>query len=626
MRINRIALENIRCFRYAEIDLSADVVAIYGRNGVGKTAIFDALEFALIGSIGRFMPESTGNYYLPHVLSDANGMIHIDFRSDADHWVKLNINRPNFNVSIDSSGNWRSHRDLLYDFFVNQYYFPPRREVSTVAELFRATVLLSQNSIREFVEGDIAKRSRILSYLAGSGYIQRCFDKAKGVMEEAKKRKTQEQAKLGEAERIAAEMMRRLAEHDARIEVIRKRLGEGAVSYDVVLRALEDAGISVNMAIPQTPEDAEIISASVKGASNERMTILEERSKLLAQIEAMNQQHPDRLKRRRELYEMVEESRKELVELLKRENATAEYLKDFDAPISKLNLSISEESKFLESLQMLHGVQLQRADLVKAQKKTSDKIEQIQRDLELARSRFENHQAQLDLAKRDVGNYLAETEKTSSNLRKLDELKISLPTYMASKEKIKQLESQINDLNNKRSDLEEHIAKLKSQYFKLNDEIETHNRKISAMKASAEEATDLIARLKQYATDNECPLCGQNYSSPRALQDAIDTRLKDVPIAFQEAGRELQSLVDNWAKLNADLESYTKEIKLVDDSLRKAQSERNETVLITHKIEASSVALGVPLIPENLDSSIKQFQTSLAELQANPAGVKIDVT
>jgi len=617
MRIDRITLENFRCFRQAEIDLSADVVAIYGRNGVGKTAIFDAVEFALLGSIGRFVQESTGSlYYLPHVLSDDNGVIHINFKGDI-HWVKLNIDRLNFNVSIETSGNCGSHSELLYDFFVNQHYFPPRRDVSRVAELFRATVLLSQDSIRDFVEGDIAKRSRILSYLSGSGYFQRCFDKAKDVMKEAKKRERQEQAKLGEAERTVVDMRARLAEQDAQIEVIRERSGEGAVSCDVVLRALEDAGISVSIVMPQTPEDAEIFSASVRGAINERITTLDERSKLLAQLEAMNQQHPDRLKRRRELHEMVEKARENLVELLKKENTTAEYLKNLDAGISELNLNISEKSKNFNSLQMLHGLQRQWAELTAAQEKTSNKIAQIQSELGLARSKLEKHETALNLAKKEVGDYVRATENTSSNLEKLRALRTSLPTYMTSQGKIRQLKSQVDMLNKKRSDLLEEIAKLQSQDFKFTERINAVNRKISGMKASLQEAADLIARLKQYAAGSKCPLCGHTHPSSKALQDAMDIQMKDVPVAFQEAGKELQDLSDKLVILNANLEGYEKELKQVDDAPRKAQSEREETVLIIHKIEANSVALGVSLTPEDLEGSINQCQASLSDLQTN---------
>lgn len=618
MRIDRIALENFRCFHQAEIDLSADVVAIYGRNGVGKTAIFDAMEFAMLRSIGRFKQESTGPpYYLPHVLSDDNGTIRVDFKGDTDHWVKLDIDRPNFNVHMESSGNWGSHRELLYDFFVNEHYFPPRRDVSTVVELFRATVLLSQNSIRDFVEGDIVKRSKILSYLSGSGYIQRCFDKSKDVMKEAKKRKRQEQAKLGEAEKTVADMRARLAEQDAQITVIRERLGEGAISYDAVLRALEDADISVSTVMPQTPEDAEVFSASVRGNSNERIAALHEQSKLLAQIEAMNQQHPDRLKRRRELHEMVEKARQNLVELLKRENATAEYLKNLDAGISELNLNISEKSIKFESLQMLHGLQCQWVELTEAQKKTSYKTDQIQNELGLAMSKLEKHEAVLDLAKKEVGNYVRATENTSSNLAKLKALRLSLPKYMALQGKIKQLESQVGMLNKKRSGLVEEVAKLRSQYFKFTERIDELNRKISGMKASLQEAADLIARLKQYATGSECPLCGHTHPSSKALQDAIDIRMKDVPVAFQEAGKELQNLSDKLVVLNANLEGYEKELKQVDDTLRKAQSEREEMILVIHKIEANSVAIDATLTSENIEASINKCQTSLVDLQTN---------
>ena len=198
MRIKRVILDNFRCFRHTEIDLSGDIVAIYGRNGVGKTAFFDDLEFALLGSVCRFVKYSDTPFYLPNVLSDDNGMVHIVFNGDTDDWVQVSIDRMTFDDHMDSSGGWRSRRDLLYGLLVDENYSPPRREVSTVAELFRSTVLLAQHTIGQFVEGDTAERSRILSYLAGSGYIQRCLDKAKEVMKEAKKRERQEQSKIEE--------------------------------------------------------------------------------------------------------------------------------------------------------------------------------------------------------------------------------------------------------------------------------------------------------------------------------------------------------------------------------------------------------------------------------------------
>jgi len=56
MRLKSLKLRNFRCFAEAEVrpvDLDAQVVLLYGKNGFGKTSFFDAIEFMLTGSIQR---------------------------------------------------------------------------------------------------------------------------------------------------------------------------------------------------------------------------------------------------------------------------------------------------------------------------------------------------------------------------------------------------------------------------------------------------------------------------------------------------------------------------------------------------------------------------------------------
>jgi exonuclease SbcC len=618
MRIKRVILENFRCFRHTEIDLSGDIVAIYGRNGVGKTAFFDALEFALLGSISRFAKDSAPPFYLPNVLSDDNGMVHIEFNGDTDDWVKVSINRmPDFDVHMESSGGWRNRRDLLYGFLVNENYSPPRREVSPIAELFRSTVLLAQHTIGQFVGGDAADRSRILSYLAGSGYIQKCLDKAKEVMKEAKKKEREEQSKLEETKTNAIELRKSAAEQDARIEVIRERLGRGSISHDILLKSLKIAGISVGESIPRNSEDVEAFSASIQSASHERIAALDDRNKQLAQIEAMNLQHPDRLKRRHELHEMVEKARANLSELLNKENNAAENLKDLDMRIREISLDISEKSKTFKALQMLPELQRQRTEWAKVKDNTSSRIARIQSELDLSRSKLEQKQTALDSAKKELTVSRFETEKASSKLEKLEALRASLPAYATAKRKINQLELYLNAIGGKRAALEKQITKLRDQHLKLNDRIGELNRKISGMKASSQEATDLIARLRQYAIARECPMCGHSHHSGRALQDAIDSRMKHVPVSLQEAAKDLQNLSNKLAILNANIEDFKNEIKGVDNDFHKAQSEREQAVLITHELEAKAAALGTSLPLEEAKDSIDQSQALLAIQQGS---------
>lgn len=616
MRIKRVILENFRCFSHTEIDLSGDIVAIYGRNGVGKTAFFDALEFALLGSLGRFVKDSAPPFYLPNVLSNDNGMVHIEFKGDTDDWVNVSIDRTSdFDVHIDSSGGWRSRRDLLYGFLVDENYSPPRREVSTIAELFRSTVLLAQHTIGQFVEGDAAERSRILSYLAGSGYIQRCLDKAKEVMKEVKKRERQAQSKIEETKTKAIELRKNAAEQDARIEVIRERLGKGSISHDILLKSLKIAGISVGESIPRTSVDVEVFSAYIQSASHERIAALDDRNKQLAQIEAMNLQHPDRLKRRHELHEMVEKARVNLIELLNKENNAAENLKALDKRIREINLDISEKAKTFKALQMLPELLRQLTEWAKVKDNASSKIVRIESELDLSRPKLEQKQTALDSAKKELAISYLETEKASSKLEKLETLRASLPAYATAKRKINQLELHLNEIGGKRVTLEKQIIKLRDQHLKLDDRIGELNRKMSGMKASSQEETDLIARLRQYATGRECPMCGHTHLSGKALQDAIDARINHVPVSLQETAKDLQNLSNKLAILNANIENFQNEIKGVDDDFNKTQSERDKEVLITHEMEAKAASLDTFLALEEMKDSIDHSQNLLTTQQ-----------
>ena len=75
-------------------------------------------------------------------------------------------------------------------------------------------------------------------------------------------------------------------------------------------------------------------------------------------------------------------------------------------------------------------------------------------------------------------------------------------------------------------------------------------------------------------------MCGHTHLSEKALQEAIDSKIKDIPFDFQKQVKELQNLSDKLAReVNAELETYTKEIKQVDDALVKAKSEREELTI-----------------------------------------------
>ena len=58
MRLDFIELSGFRGFREkVRIDFGAGFTVLSGRNGVGKSTVFDAVEFALTGSIDKYAVE-----------------------------------------------------------------------------------------------------------------------------------------------------------------------------------------------------------------------------------------------------------------------------------------------------------------------------------------------------------------------------------------------------------------------------------------------------------------------------------------------------------------------------------------------------------------------------------------
>jgi len=592
IRINRVTLENFRCFRQAKIDLSADVVAIYGRNGIGKTTIFDALEFALLGNIGRFQREMSPPDYLPYLFSNGNLRVRVDFYGEEDGaWVEQSRGRsPDEHISIGGSGGWTTMRDFLYGFLVDEEYLPPRREVRPIEELFRATILLSQDLIRHFIEGDAGERARILSCISGSAYLQKCLDKAKDVMKEAVKRKRAEEPKLAEPKAKIGELNRKISERETQISAIRERIGAKVISYEHILEALEKGGISLSNAIPQLPEDEEPFLAAIRSTCHEKLAALDNQSDLLAELEASGQQHPDRLQRRQRLIDMINGAKKNLAELLKKEEDISGSLQKLDRQISELKGLIIAQSKRFQALQQILVLKRQKAELIRMRNAGLGEFEQLQKGINEIKTRIEKEQTELEGKNQNIARLRLSIEQLSRTLNKLNRLKGSIPTYKIAKERIDQLNLQIRQLEAKREDLEKQVNELREQSSLLSRKAAEFKQTVSTMKASSQEVEELITRLSQYATNGECPLCGHVHLSANELQNAIAAHLKNVSTGFQEAAKQLQIAIGDLAKHGTKLEICNQDLRQMDNNLQRVRVERDNAASITFKIKEDAMS------------------------------------
>lgn len=611
MRIKNITLDNFRCFQHCKIDLSADVIAIHGRNGVGKTTIFDAIEFALLSSIGRFAGYPDPPNYLPHVLGDGKTSVRVDFDDNDMNWVQAVWE--NSEVFLDSSRGWRHHRNFLYQFLVNEDYAPPRQEVQPAADMFRSTILLSQDLINHFVTAKSEERVHVLSWLAGSAHYQKCWYKARQVAEEAQRRqRAKEEALLIKKGRVG-ELKSKLNEQDARISEVKEQLGTKPTLYNDVVSALQKAGLPVSWPSPTSSEVAREIAASARGTCMERLDLLAEQTNQLAALETILPQHSENQQRKRALLVMVADAKKEFRNLLDQENAATASLKRVERKIVDLNVRITEQSKQFKRLQQLPGLQQQQSELVKTKDIAKSKHETLQNKYAQETLELEKIQASLDRANSHALKLRDSQEKVSVHLKNLRSLKDSLPRYMSAKKKVKEIERQFQEASNQRKALEKQIGHGQKKQYELSKVLAEMEAKVARKRTSSNETRELISRLKERVTGSTCPLCGHDHSSSEALLKAISNRLNEVPLELQKAIEQLENTSNELSAINEELTRNQKELERFTELIASLQETKGKVQSEIHEIEVRATTLDVPLVNKTIDALINKNQRLLEE-------------
>ena len=161
----------IRQLNHADMSFGADVVVVYGPNGVGKTSIADAFEWAVTGEVGRlskYKQDSGLPDLLSHVLSQgasAKVVCHLGNRKviGREHLAR--------GTYATIGGKHASDNRDLIDAVVGTTAPTggTRLTIGALRDLFRGSHLLGQHSMREFLTQTSAdERFNILTSMIGA--------------------------------------------------------------------------------------------------------------------------------------------------------------------------------------------------------------------------------------------------------------------------------------------------------------------------------------------------------------------------------------------------------------------------------------------------------------------------
>jgi len=154
MEILNLEINNIRGIKNIKLAPDGKSIVVFGPNGVGKSAIVDAIDFLLSGKISRLVGEGTKS------LSLKEHGCHVDFRNDLKNTtVKAVVKINNKKINIERSINKP-----------NQLLIKPKEEKELIDSYLKIAAfgqhILSRREILNYITAEAGKRAKeIMSLL-----------------------------------------------------------------------------------------------------------------------------------------------------------------------------------------------------------------------------------------------------------------------------------------------------------------------------------------------------------------------------------------------------------------------------------------------------------------------------
>jgi DNA repair protein SbcC/Rad50 len=567
MRLKKVTIKNFRCFQHAEFDLDADIVAIYARNGVGKTSFFDAIEYALLGNINHLNSGEDSCVYLKNVYSSDDISIRIDFKDKASSWFQ--VDKVTTGLKVSGNGGWRTQKDFLYEVLVSPKYQTGKKENHLLAEILRSTLLLSQENIRLFVEGEPDLRARILTYLAGDGYAQKCLIRVGKVEKEILSREKEDQGKLDAQQLIAKDLEDKINYLEAKLNSFKSKIQNASPkTFADLLKSLKSSLVTQIINEPQAIEELESLVLLVKNACEERFVEISKKNQTLAEIEILAIQHASRADR---LTQIQTDLKTQTVALNKHREDRLSADKAKAASVRLLNQTDDEKKSLIWKLEILQKIPSLRleADRLKNQiSQLSQVIDQRRVKQESFSVALKERQEELDSIKEESNNLqnaITRENKYLENLKGKNEI---FPRYMEAKIGVNETQMRFQSLEQKRNNEMQALSLVSQNRDTLIGRISEIDSAIAAVGATQDESKTLIARLKEFAKEAACPLCGHEHASNTDLIIAIDNQLQSIPGSLQlllRSSQELENektlLVSNETTLNLSIETLNKKLE-----------------------------------------------------------------
>lgn len=629
-RLRSVSVEGFRAFNKRQVfDLDADVVVLYGPNGLGKTSLFDSIDYACTGRIGRLcrgrISKSKFVEFARHLGTGADrAEVRVELTRDGKHHSLVR--------RVDDWGNAVLSGDSLnrpktLEFLTSAEWGPARARIENLERLFRATHFFDQSTPELFLtferesllSADLVARTLALDDYASG------MDKTEEVLGLLRKRLA-EAAQRGKAleQRIAkiTEERKAIPETEDALEP-GEQLQRIAATLADDLRAIVDVPVIEGDLKPSVPRDWRALVEGALKKTQMRLSHLKDLETDFTSYEESRDRLPsveDAEKAGEAALKLARAQRTDLDERVRSLEARREEIEARLAEARNQSEALHELAKLQSSSnEVTANVATLRAARAEVEARSANGVEERQSVL-----------SQLEQLRQKRGEEQDRCARSAKMAAALQELRTGTERWRSNLEEAEDLQNQIRSVEATLTETRGELTERQHRMDKLTEEFAVRDEEYQALAASHSKLTRLLDQLETHVVSATCPACGTDHDTKTALIRRIRAQKDSRPSRVDELAEQRRELRDvlsvvktEATRLMAQQDADKRRLTELEERLAALQARIAE---YAESLHAHGIAAEVQSVEDTVDKllekrlvEVRLSRVSLEELAGEQA-------
>ena len=589
MRVKSVAIENFRAYRKSrKIEFGEDLTFLYGPNGFGKTSVFDALDFAFTGDIGRLRINAEERFrrVANHLdRNGAEGTVALSFvREGEQHRI---VRRVNDRRSAKLDGLPMNRKSALEE--ITGWSGSAADRVGNLISLFRATHLFSQEhqELASNFRQDCELSSDVVSRLLAFEDYHSGRNKAALVCGVVR-------SKIAVLEKEMAAQREELAAGEGEVETLGRAVdGVGAsTDWEGAVSSLYERVEMEGLEVPTGDPDLETLRGW-------RTTFATRGARVRAKMEELRRclRIVDLLPRRRSEL-AVRKARLEKVKAAvndaarRRDAAVEEHAASVDLDrMSSIKRELTDYERSLKRLSWLEKHVPRYADLVREEAETHGRLKAAQDRAEETQTRERVLSERLRNAREARSDVLSRAEQAGERLAEARGLLAALGEWTRRWSRVRTIDEEMARNEQKAGELELSEQTLSETIQAAEQDENQLRRRIGTLEERRGELSALVAQIQYHIDGGVCPVCGEDHGSAATLLDRIAEHLGE-DVAKEERLR-LDVVRGQRHQLDREMDELRASRRNGDRARSELLRDRESLMSATREYERSLAHIGV---------------------------------